>query len=115
MQPTKVPSEQDMHAAADSMEIIRDVCKCFVERKRWRSTTGALSSLEQVHQMGASRTCVLQSFHLLDAGQAVLLKRVVEQEGEENVTSGNETAHQVRQMHVLHFACLWTTCHATLG
>jgi exocyst complex protein 7 len=110
-----VLSEQDIYAAADSMEIIRDAYEYFIERKHWRSTTGALSSLERVHQMGVSSMCILQSFHLLDAGQAVRLKRVVKQEGEENITPGNETAHQVRQIYMLDFTFLWTICHFILG
>jgi exocyst complex protein 7 len=90
-----VLSEQDIYAAADSMEIIRDAYEYFIERKHWRSTAGALASLERVHQMGVSSMSILQSFHLIDAGQAVRLKRVVKQDGEENITPGNETAHQV--------------------
>jgi exocyst complex protein 7 len=96
-----VLSEQDIYAAADSMEIIRDAYEYFIERKHWRSTTGALGSLERVHQMGVSSMCILESFHLLDAGQAVRLKRVVKQEGEEHITPGNETAHQVSQIYML--------------
>jgi exocyst complex protein 7 len=93
-----VLSEQDIYAAADSMEIIRDAYEYFIERKQWRSTTGSLGSLERVHQMGVSSMCILESFHLLDAGQSVRLKRVVKQEGDDNITPGNETAHQVRQI-----------------
>jgi exocyst complex component 7 len=88
-------SEQDVYAAADSMEIIRDAYDYFLERKHWRSTAQALSSLERVHQMGVSSMCILESFHLIDSGQAVRIKRVVKQEGEEQITPANETAQQV--------------------
>lgn len=90
-------SEQDVYAAADSMEIIRDAYDFFIDRKHWRSTAAALASLERVHQMGVSSMCILGSFHLLDSGQAVRLKRVVKQEGEANITSATETAEQVRR------------------
>ena len=89
-------SEQDVYAAADSMEIIRDAYEYFIERKNWRSTAAALASLERVHQMGVSSMCILASFHLIDSGQAVRIKRVVKQEGEAQITAANETAAQVR-------------------
>jgi len=94
---TVVLSEQDVYAAADSMEIIRDAYDFFIERKHWRSTAASLASLERVHQMGVSSMCILASFHLLDSGQAVRMKRVVKQEGESHVTPANETAEQVRR------------------
>ena len=89
-------SEQDIYAAADSMEIIRDAYDFFIERKNWRSTAGSLASLERVHQLGVSSMCKLVGFHLIDSGQAARLKRIVKQEGEEHITPGNETAQQVR-------------------
>ncbi len=88
-------SEQDVYAAADSMEIIRDAYDFFIDRKHWRSTTPALASLERVHQMGVSSMCILESFHLQDSGQAVRIKRVVKQEGEAHITPATETAEQV--------------------
>ena len=88
-------SEQDVYAAADSMEIIRDAYDFFIDHKNWRSTPPALASLERVHHMGVSSMCILASFHLLDSGQAVRIKRVVKQEGEAHVTSATETAEQV--------------------
>lgn len=92
---TVVLSEQDVYAAADSMEIIRDAYDYFIDRRHWRSTAAALGSLERVHQMGVSSMCILESFHLVDSGQAVRIKRVVKQEGESQVTQANETAQQV--------------------
>ena len=100
-----VLTEQDVYAAADSMEIIRDAHEFFVDRKHWRSTSGSLTSLERVHQMGVSSMCILGSLHLIDSGQAVRIKRVVKQEGDSGVTSANETAQQVRAS-VCSFACL---------
>ena len=88
-------TEQDVYAAADSMEIIRDAYEYFIDRRHWRSTGNALSSLERVHQLGVSSFCILESFHLIDSGQAVRIKRVVKQEGESRVTPANETAQQV--------------------
>ena len=108
-----VLSEQDVYAAADSMEIIRDAYEFFIDRKHWRSTAGALASLERVHQMGVSSMCILASFHLMDAGQAVRIKRIVKQEGEAHITPATETAEQVsRHFHEvlasqLDFKCLF--------
>lgn len=89
-------SEQDVYAAADSMEILRDAYDYFMDRKHWRSTAATLASLERVHQMGVSSMCTLEAFHLVDSGQAVRIKRVVKQDGDDQVTPANETAHQVR-------------------
>lgn len=112
-----VLSEQDVYAAADSMEIIRDAYEYFIERKNWRSTAAALASLERVHQMGVSSMCILASFHLIDSGQAVRIKRIVKQEGEDQITAANETAAQVRKI-VAAFALFNTrpylTCLTTL-
>jgi exocyst complex protein 7 len=91
-------TEQDVYASADSMEIIRDAYEYFIERKHWRSTGSALRSLERVHQMGVSSMCILGSFHLIDSGQAVKLKRVVKQEGTTKVKASMETAQQVRHV-----------------
>lgn len=96
-----VMSEQDVYAAADSMEIIRDAYDFFVDRKHWRSTGASLASLERVHQMGVTSMCTLASFHMLDAGQAVRMKRVVKQEGEHHVTAATETSEQVRRLIVV--------------
>jgi exocyst complex protein 7 len=98
---TVVLSEQDIYAAADSMEIIRDAFEYFIGQKHWRSTDGALASLERVHHMGVSSMCILASCHLIDAGHAVRIKRVIKQEGETHVTPGNETAQQVRHYIIL--------------
>jgi exocyst complex protein 7 len=95
-------SEQDVYAAADSMEIIRDAYDFFIDRRHWRSTAVALSSLERVHQLGVSSMCTLASLHLSDSGQAVRIKRVVKQEGDEQVTPANETAQQVRKSRIFH-------------
>lgn len=92
-----VLTEQDVYAAADSMEIIRDAYEYFMDRKHWKSTSNSLSSLERVHQMGVSSMCILESFHLIDSGQAVRIKRVVK-DADSGVTSANETAQQVRNV-----------------
>jgi len=89
-------TEQDVYAAADSMEIIRDAYEYFIDRRHWRSTANSLSSLERVHEMGVSSMCILESFHLIDSGQAVRIKRVVKKEGESRTTPANETAQQTR-------------------
>mmetsp|Transcript_7407 Transcript_7407/g.18216 ORF Transcript_7407/g.18216 Transcript_7407/m.18216 type:complete len:797 (-) Transcript_7407:60-2450(-) len=90
-------SEQDVYAAADSMEILRDAYEYFIDRKHWRSTATTLTNLERVHHLGVSSMTALESFHLVESGQAVRLKRVVKQEGEDQVTPANETAQQTRE------------------
>mmetsp|Transcript_27352 Transcript_27352/g.56629 ORF Transcript_27352/g.56629 Transcript_27352/m.56629 type:complete len:785 (-) Transcript_27352:109-2463(-) len=90
-------TEQDVYAAADSMEIIRDAYEYFIDRRHWRSTGNSLSSLERVHQMGVSSMCILESFHLIDSGQSVRIKRVVKQEGESKTTPDKESAQQTRE------------------
>ncbi|VEU44117.1 unnamed protein product [Pseudo-nitzschia multistriata] len=90
-----VLTEQDVYAAADSMEIIRDAYEYFIDRRHWRSTSSSLNSLERLHHMGVSSMCMLESFHLIDSGQALRMKRVVKQE-ERRVTPASETAQQTR-------------------
>lgn len=51
-------SEQDVYAAVDSMEIIRDAFDYFLERKQWRSTPSALGGLERVHKMVRCCLCM---------------------------------------------------------
>jgi len=67
-------SEQDVYAAADSMEIIRDSYQYFLARKRWKSTTSTLTNLERVHKDGVDAMCLLITAHLTVAGPAVKLK-----------------------------------------
>jgi hypothetical protein len=68
-------SEQDVYAAADSMEILRDAFDYFLDRKAWRSTPSALQQLERVHKQGVGSMCTLITSHLLTAGQSIQLKR----------------------------------------
>jgi exocyst complex protein 7 len=89
-------SEQDVYAAVDSMEIIRDAFDYFLERKQWRSTPSALGGLERVHKMGVNAMCALVTNHLTTAGPAVRVKRVVKKDGGgTNIPAPNETATQV--------------------
>mmetsp|Transcript_5531 Transcript_5531/g.13672 ORF Transcript_5531/g.13672 Transcript_5531/m.13672 type:complete len:786 (-) Transcript_5531:46-2403(-) len=92
---TVILTEQDVYAAADSMEIIRDAYEYFIDRRHWRSTADSLTSLERVHQIGVSSMCTLEKFHLTDSGQALRIKRVVKQE-ENRITPAKETAQQTR-------------------
>ena len=82
-------SEQDVYAAGDSMEIIRDAYSYFLQRKSWKSTPSALGGLERVHQMGVDAMCLLIRGHLQGAGPAVRLKTAV---GPNNSTS-NEMSY----------------------
>jgi len=69
-------TEQDVYAAVDSMEIIRDAYAYFLERKSWRSTPTTLGELERCHQSGVDAMCLLIGHHLSSGGAAVKLKRV---------------------------------------
>jgi hypothetical protein len=70
-------SEQDVYAAADSMEIIRDSFDYFLQHKRWKSTPTTLRDLERVHKEGVDAFCLLVTAHLTAAGPAVRMKAVL--------------------------------------
>jgi len=69
-------SEQDVYAAADSLEIIRDAHSFFLERREWKSSSSALGNLERVHRSGVEAMSLLFKAHLTNAGAAVRLKRI---------------------------------------
>jgi hypothetical protein len=100
-----VLTEQDIYAAGDSLEILRDANEYFTQRSTWKSTPQTLNELERVYQKGTDAMCMLVSSHLKKAGQAVRPKRVVG--GTKKDTNNNasnpvsvppteETAQQVR-------------------
>ena len=68
-------TEQDVYAAVDSMEIIRDAYAYFLERRSWRSTPSALGGLERAHTLGVDAMCLLIGHHLQASGAAVKLKQ----------------------------------------
>jgi len=70
-----VLTEQDIYAAGDSLEILRDAFDYFSERNAWKSTPATLSELERVYKQGTDAMCMLVSSHLKKAGQAVRPKR----------------------------------------
>jgi hypothetical protein len=72
-----VLTEQDIYAAGDSLEILRDAFEYFTQRSTWKSTPQTLNELEQVYQKGTDAMCMLVSSHLKKSGQAVRPKRVV--------------------------------------
>ena len=88
-------SEQDVYAAADNMEILKDAFDYFLEHKHWRSASSTLANLERVHKMGVTAMCMLMTHHLMSSGQAIRVKRVVKKEGGPVVPSRNETAEDV--------------------
>ena len=69
-------TEQDVYAAADSMEIIRDAYSYFQSRPKWKSSPSAIGGLERVHQLGVDGMCLLVQSHLKNAGPAIRIKRV---------------------------------------
>jgi exocyst complex protein 7 len=88
-------TEQDVYAAADSMEIIRDAYNYFQQRPKWRSTPSALGSLERVHLRGVDAMCILVTAHLSGAGPAVRIKRVVMDSKANHTAHKNETSAEV--------------------
>lgn len=87
-------SEQDVYAAADSMEILRDAFDYFLGRKSWRSTPSALQGLERVHKLGVTSMCNLIVSHLHSASAAIRLKRTGMKDGP-TIPGKNESAEVV--------------------
>ncbi len=69
-------TEQDVYAAADSMEIIRDAYSYFQARPKWKSSPSAIGGLERAHQLGVDGFCLLIQSHLTNAGPAIRIKRL---------------------------------------
>lgn len=90
-----VLTEQDIYAAGDSLEILRDAFEYFSERAHWRSTPTTLADLERVYKTGTDAMCLLVSSHLKKAGQAWRLKRNANKK-EGVIPLTEETAQQVR-------------------
>lgn len=99
-----VLTEQDVYAAGDSMEILRDAFNYFIERKGWRSAPAALGGLERVHRMGSETMSMLITSHLKGAGQAVRPKRNLKKDGH-TVLPMEETAQQVSEQ-MTHSECI---------
>jgi hypothetical protein len=97
-----VLTEQDVYAAGDSMEILRDAFDYFIERKGWRSAPAALGGLERVHRMGNETMSMLMISHLKGAGPAVRPKRNVKKDAN-TVSPMEETAQQVRACSGVYF------------
>ena len=87
-----VLSEQDVYAASDSMEILRDAHDYFMQRKHWSSTQNAIQGLERVHKMGVEAMCLLVTSHLMSAGPGVRPRR-----GPKKIDASQETAAQTRE------------------
>lgn len=68
-------TEQDVYAAADSLEILRDAHVYFAERSFWKSSKTASANLERVHQLGVDGMCILIKCHLHNAGPGIRMKR----------------------------------------
>ena len=82
-----VLTEQDVYAAGDSLEILRDAYDYFLGRSAWRSAPTTLTNLERLHKMGTDSMCLLVEYHLQQAGPAVRPKR--------NAKLQDESAEQV--------------------
>jgi exocyst complex component 7 len=91
-------TEQDVYAAGDSMEILRDAYAYFCKRRSWRSTPDTLAGLERIYTMGEDAMALLISLHLKAAGQGVRPKH---RNKAHAVAPHEETAEQVRRLPVL--------------
>jgi hypothetical protein len=112
-----VLTEQDIYAAGDSLEILRDAFDYFSQRNTWKSTPQTLNELETVYQKGTDAMCMLISSHLKKAGQAFRPKRAVAgtkkdtptsntasgQNNSATVSPAEETAQQVSFLFFLGF------------
>jgi exocyst complex protein 7 len=85
-------TEQDVYAAADSMELLRDTYEYFCLHPSWKSSPSTLAGLERVHQMGLDAMCRLVFLHLRQAGSAVRPQRTTR-----GVLSSQETASETRR------------------
>ena len=85
-------TEQDVYASADSMEILRDAYRYFVQRSTWRATPGTLSNLERLYKMGEDSMCMLVTLHLKSAGQGTRPQR-----SKPAISPAVESSVQVRQ------------------
>ncbi len=68
-------TEQDVYAAADSLEIIRDAHTYFQQRPTWKSSRNASLGLQRVHLLGVDGMCTLIKCHLHNAGPGIRMKR----------------------------------------
>ena len=83
-------TEQDVYAAGDSIEILRDAYSYFCKRRAWRSTQSTLAGLERLYTMGEDAMALLISLHLKAAGQGVRPKRNKSRQ----IAANEETAEQ---------------------
>lgn len=88
-------TEQDIYAAGDSLEILRDAFDYFSQRNSWRSSPTTLGELERVYKQGLDGLGMLIASHLKKAGQAVRPKRHVKKQDMPLVPPTDETAQQV--------------------
>lgn len=94
-----VYTEQDVYAAGDSMEILRDAYLYFAERQNWRSTPNTMGELERCHNLGLDAMTLLIQSHLKKAGQACRPKRkkgAANTGSFANTTPSEETAPETR-------------------
>ena len=87
-------TEQDIYAAGDSLEILRDAFDYFSLRNSWRSTPTTLGELERVYKQGLEGLGMLVASHLKKAGQAVRPKRHLKKDAP-FIPPTDETAQQV--------------------
>jgi exocyst complex protein 7 len=84
-------TEQDVYAAADSMEILRDAHRYFAQHTSWRSTPNTLAGIERIYKMGEDSMALLEGLHLKGAGPAIRPTR----KQSHLVPPSRETAEQV--------------------
>jgi hypothetical protein len=103
-----VLTEQDIYAAGDSLEILRDAFDYFSQRNGWRSAPSTLAELERVYKQGLDGLGMLIASHLKKSGQAVRPKRHVKKD----FAPTDETAQEVILSMILELFQFHATIHA---
>jgi len=97
-------TEQDVYAAVDSMDIVRDAYAYFLKRSQWRSAPSALGGLERAHALGVDAMCLLIDHHLRAGGAAVRWRKASDKggsskkkgSGSTSASTSRETAAETR-------------------
>ena len=91
-------TEQDVYAAADSLEMLRDAHSYFLHKKDWRSSAGALGELVNVHRSGVAAMCSLVEVRLEAGGISCRLKEVTVPTPSNNNTNDTPLSPQEHQI-----------------
>lgn len=98
--PSQSLTEQDVYAAADSLEIIRDAHSYFEKKPQWKVSSHELRALDRLYQLGVDAMCRMVHCHLLYCGSGVKPKKAF------LLTSGGGgmTKNKNDPFHIIHHA-----------